>query len=152
MASEQNLYAVLERRVPEGSLRPGIPQRRRLPVGRELQADLDAIEADFARERNLADVAALPEVPVGHPDADGRRIGGGVGLRRTSGLQPRHRGHRSRRDGPLPHEIPSRHQHVDLQEGSGLKAQGSGLRLRLKQSLEHPAVRLGFDALLSPEP
>ena len=52
----------------------GSRKRRRLAVGRVLHADLDAVEPDLARERDLGDVAALPEVPVGHPDAHGQRV------------------------------------------------------------------------------
>src|SRR5262249_57991676 len=55
-----DLDAVLERGPPERGLCLRIAQRERSIRG-ELQADLNSVEADLARERDLGDVAALPE-------------------------------------------------------------------------------------------
>jgi hypothetical protein len=55
-----DLDAVLERGALEGGLRLRIAQGRRLAVRRILHAHLDAVQADLAGERDLADIARWP--------------------------------------------------------------------------------------------
>ena len=124
-----------------------IAQRRRLPVGRVLHAHLDAVEPDLARERDLGDVAALPQVPVGHPDAHGQR----VDRLPSSGTGPSAcawaiAGTAADAMAGLLHEIPPGHRHADLPSLSVQNFRMSSQPLRYSGLLMNGAASGAFRA------
>ena len=70
-----DLNAVFQRCLFELRLNFRIAQGRRV-VGGIRDTDLDAVEADLARECDLRDVAAFTEIPIGHPDPERNRSRG----------------------------------------------------------------------------
>src|SRR5207247_1414366 len=76
--------------------------------GWELETHLNPVEPDFARERDLGDVAALAQTPVGHADTKTERVHCLCLLRMGDRRHSRRRGDR------LPEEIPSGHENFRM--------------------------------------